>query len=196
MDTENRILRHDEIYARLIAALEEKRPLAPTGWSVSQLDEEAFKATGEYEPDAFLRQKDAFETSLFYLADFSARMPEWIDTTENNERVRKACEMLALEIENITNRPGDVISRDGKLKVRLAAILAVQTCLIYREETEKASAKSKEAKRASLLTTKENDPLFSSTAGHEKWRSALAKSIFERARAKTKVETPEQPSLF
>jgi len=144
---ENRTLTRDEIYQTLLVALKEKRPAPPAGWCASRLDEELWKATREYEPDAPLRQQDALQTSLFYLVDYAGRMPERVNLTESNERVRKMCEELADEIEQITHAPGEIINERGKLKAWLKAILSVQTCLIYREETERFISEEDAAKR-------------------------------------------------
>lgn len=119
------ILDRDEIYRKLIAALERKEPHPPADWYASQLDEEIRRAGREFEPDARLRQEDAIQTCLFYLVDFARRMPEWINTTETNDRIKLACGELAEEIHKITLRPAEIIEKHGKLKVWLKAILAV-----------------------------------------------------------------------
>jgi hypothetical protein len=75
------------------------------------------------------------QTCLFYLIDFARRITDRINTTETNDRVKLLCRELSEEIEKITQQPAEVIEKHGKLKVWLKAILAVQTCLIYREET-------------------------------------------------------------
>lgn len=101
------ILTTDEIYRKLIAALECKEPHPPAGWCASQLDEKIRRAGREFEPDAKLRQEDALQTCRFYLVDFARRMPEWINTTETNDRIKLACWELAEEIEKITLRPAE-----------------------------------------------------------------------------------------
>jgi hypothetical protein len=53
------------------------------------------------------------------LVDFARRMPEWINLSTTNERVREMCGELADEIEQITYEPEAVIARHGKLKVWL-----------------------------------------------------------------------------
>lgn len=188
----------DEVYRKLIAALERKEPPPPAGWCASQLDEEIWRAGREFEPDAALRQEDALEMCLFYLVDFARRMPEWIDTTETNDRVRLACRELAEEIEKITLRPAGVIEKHGKLKVWLKAILAVQTCLIYREETARNINRQDEAKRAAKFAPVKNNSLAGATVEDEGWHSALAKNIFENVCGKPSVKPSEeaQPSLF
>ena len=153
------ILTTDEIYRKLIAALERKEPHPPAGWCASRLDEEIRETGREFEPDAKLRQEDALQTCLFYLVDFARRMPEWIDTTETNDRVKLACRELSEEIEKITLRPAEVIERRRKLKVWLKAILAVQTCLIYREETKRFINRQDEAKRAAKFSPVKNNSL-------------------------------------
>ncbi len=197
-----RIFTRDEIYQKLIAALEHKEPLPPAGWCASQLDEELWRAGSDYEPDAFLRQDDALSTCFAYLVDFAMRMPEWINTTETNERVRKMCGELADEIEKITFAPGEIIGERGKLKSWLKAILSVQTCLIYREETERVIAEDDARKRATRLSPPKTGKSVAASADKEKWQSDFAKSIFEKTLGKTSEKLleqsseQEQPSLF
>ena len=195
------ILATDEIYRKLIAALERKEPHPPAGWCASQLDEEIRRAGREFEPDARLRQADALETCLFYLVDFARRMPEWIDTTETNDRVKLLCRELAEEIEKITLRPSEVIEKHGKLKVWLKAILAVQTCMIYREETARNINRQDESKREAKFQQAKNNSLAAAPVEDKERHSALAKSIFEKVCRKSSVkasaESPDvQPSLF
>lgn len=195
------ILTTDEIYRKLVAALESKEPQPPAGWCASRLDEEIWREGREFEPDAKLRQADALQTCLFYLVDFARRMPEWIDTTADNDRVKLACRELAEEIEEITLRPAIAIERRGKLKVWLKAILAVQTCLIYRDETARNINEQDEAKREAKFSPVKNNSLACPTFEDEEWHSALAKTIFENVCGKSSVKpsdkSPEtQPSLF
>lgn len=195
------ILTTEEIYRKLIAALERKVPHPPAGWCASELDEEIWRAGREFEPDAKVRQHDALQTCLFYLVDFARRMPEWIDTTETNDRVKLACRELSDEIEKITLRPAEVIEKHGKLKVWLKAILAVETCLIYREETARNIERQDEAKRAANLSPTKNNSPARALDEQEEWFSAVAKNIFENVCGKSSVkisaESPEtQPSLF
>jgi hypothetical protein len=195
------ILDRDEIYRKLAAALERKEPHPPAGWCASQLDEEIRRAGREFEPDAKLRQADALETCLFYLVDFARRMPEWIDTTETNDRVKLLCRELAEEIEKITLRPSEVIEKHGKLKVWLKAILAVQTCMIYREETARNINRQDESKREAKFQQAKNNSLAAAPVEDKERHSALAKSIFENVCGKSSVkasaESPDvQPSLF
>lgn len=199
---QRRIFTPDEIYEKLIAAITDKEPLPPAGWCASQLDEELWRATKDYEPDAFLRQEDALRTCLAYLVDFAVRMPEWINTTETNERVKKMCGELADEIEKITVAPGEIIGERGKLKSWLKAILSVQTCLIYREETERVIAEDDVRKRAARLSPPKTSKSVAASADKEKWQSDFAKSIFEKTFRKTpeklseQSSEQEQPSLF
>ena len=195
------ILTTDEIYRKLIAALECKQPHPPVGWCASQLDEEIRRAGREFEPDAKLRQEDALQTCLFYLVDFARRMPEWIDTTAGNNRVKLLCLELSEEIEKITLRPAEVSKKRGKLKVWLKAILAVQTCLIYREETARFINRQDEAKRAAMFSPVKNKPVDDASFNEKERYSALAKNIFENVCGKSSVKpsdkSPEsQPSLF
>ncbi len=195
------ILDRDEIYRKLIAALERKEPHPPAGWCASVLDEEIRRAGREFEPDAQLRQKEALQTCLFYLVDFARRMPEWIDTTAGNDRVKLLCGELAEEIEKITLRPAEAIERGGKLKVWLKAILAVQTCLIYREETARNINRQDEAKRAAMISPVKNKPVDNASFNEKERYSALAKNIFENVCGKSSVKPSEkspeeQPSLF
>jgi hypothetical protein len=196
MEREQKIFTRDEIYRKLLAALRDKRPLPPSGWCASKLDEELWRATRRYEPDAFLRQKDTLETSLCYLVDYAVRMPERVNLTESNRRVKEMCEDLAIEIDKITREPDEVITRHGKLKAWLHAILSVQTCLIYREETERFIAEEKEAKRISRAASPKKDAPSVSTTVKEKWQSDLAKSIWQKANNKLPDKPSEQPTLF
>ncbi len=197
MEREQKIFTRDEIYRKLLAALRDKRPLPPAGWCASKLDEELWRATRRYEPDAFLRQKDTLETSLCYLVDYAARMPERVNLTESNRRVKEMCEDLAIEIDKITREPDEVIARHGKLKAWLHAILSVQTCLIYREETERFIAEEKEAKRASRASEppKNDSPPVSANV-KEKWQSDLARNIWRNAHNKMPDDFSGQPTLF
>ena len=192
------ILDCDEIYRKLIAALECKEPHPPSGWCASQLDEEVRRAGREFEQNAKLRQDDALETCLFYLVDFARRMPEWIDTTAGNDRVKLTCRELAEEIEKITLRPAEAIERGGKLKAWLKAILAVQTCLIYREETARNINRQEEAKRAANFQQAKNNSLARAPVKEEERYSALAKTIFENVCEKSSANPSEkaQSSLF
>ena len=104
----------------------------------SNLDEEVYHAGNDFEPNLYLRHSDALATCLFYLVDFARRMPEWINLSTETARVREMCGDLADEIEQITYEPEAVIAKHGKLKAWLKAKLAVQTCLIYREETDES----------------------------------------------------------
>ncbi len=195
------ILNPDEIYRKLIAALERKEPHPPAGWCASELDEEIRRAGREFEPDARLRQADTLQTCLFYLVDFARRMPEWIDTTIGNDRVKHLCLELSEEIDKITLRPAEAIERRGKLKVWLKAILAVQTCLIYREETARNINRQDEAKRAAMFSPVKNKAVDDASFNEKERYSALAKNIFENVCGKSSVKpsdkSPEsQPSLF
>lgn len=197
---QRRIFTRDEIYRKLVAALEHKQPLPPAGWCASQLDEELWRATREFEPDAFSRQKDALDTCISYLVDFAVRMPERVNLTERNNRAKEMCEDLALEVENITLRPDGVIKRHGKLKVWLKAILSVQTCLIYTEETDRHNAEQDALRRAARLAPPKVNQVSGAPAGDKRWQSDLAKNIFQKAfrnsSAKPAAESSEQPSLF
>lgn len=200
-ESRDEIFNRDEIYRKLIAALECKEPHPPAGWCASELDEEIRRAGREFEPDARLRQEDALQTCLFYLVDFARRMPEWIDTTETNDRVKLFCRELSEEIEKITLRPAEVIERRGKLKVWLKAILAVQTCLIYREETARNINRQDEAKRTAMFSPVKNKPVNDASFNEKERYSALAKNIFEnvcgKSSGKPLEKSPEaQPSLF
>ncbi len=196
MELENRFLPQDEIYKILIAALIEKKTLPPDDWCVSKFDEEVLKATREFEPNPFLRQKDALETSLCYLVDYALRMPERVNLTETNIRVKEMCVELAFEIEKITSEPESVVEKRGKLKSWLKAILAVQTCLIYCEETDRYNAEQDEANRLNRLAQAKKKSPPVKRKSEEKWQSDLAKTIFQKA-GRVKSENPsEQPSLF
>ena len=195
------ILATDEIYRKLIAALECKEPPPPAGWCASELDEEIWRAVREFEPDAKIRQADALQTCLFYLVDFARRMPEWINTTETNDRIKLLCREISEEIEKITLRPAGVIEKHGKLKVWLKAILTVQTCLIYREETARNINRQDEAKRAAMFSPVKNKQVDDASFNEKERYSALAKNIFENVCGKSSVKPSDklleaQPSLF
>ena len=189
-----------EINNALAVALSEKRPAPPVGWCASRLDKELWKATREYEPDALLRQRDALESSLFYLVDYASRMPERVNlSAESNPCVRRMLEELADEIEKITSRPHEIINERGKLKAWLHAILSVQTCLIYREETERFIAEEDAAKRAARAAQTKSYKARTTKPDASKWQSDLAKNIFQKANAKISLmndSAAEQPSLF
>lgn len=191
----------DEIYQKLIAALIEKQPLPPAGWRASQLDEELWRAGSEYEPDARLRQRDSLDTCLAYLVDFAVRMPERVNLAESNNRVKKMCAELAREIDKITRVPEEIIGERGKLKSWLKAILSVETCFIYREETERFLAEQDALRRAARFASVKKNSSAAAPPTFEKWRSDLAKKIFQnafgKAAEKSAAESPsEQPSLF
>lgn len=196
MEIGNKILSRDDIYKILINALIEKLPLPSADWCRSKLDEEIRKATREYEPSAFLRQQDALETSLFYLVDYALRMPERVNLTESNNRVKQMCEELAFEIEKITLEPEAIVVKHGKLKSWLSAILSVQTCLIYCEETDRHNAEQDKAKRLNRLVLSDSKSSLTQKKSKEKWQSDLAKTIFQKANDKMVEKSSEQPSLF
>jgi hypothetical protein len=194
---ENKILTRGEIYQTLARALTEKRPAPPEDWRASKLDEELWRATREYEPDVYLRQRDALDTCLAYLVDYAVRMPERVNLAESNDRVKKMCAELADEVDKITRAPEEIIAERGKLKSWLCAILSVQTCLIYREETERFIAEEKEAKRAaSRKAPPKNDSPTQSTNVKEKYQSDMAKNILQKVVGKSSKNSSEQPSLF
>ena len=177
----------------LAAALVTKKPLPPSRWSVAGLDEEVRLAGKNFNPNLFSRHQDALLTTIFYLVDFARRMPEWINLSTENERVRKMCGELADEIEQITYEPEAVIAQHGKLKSWLKAILAVQTCWIYREETERVIAEKEQQKqllRMEKPDKKESNPI----SEPKKWQSALAQQILYKVSGKQSAS--EQPGLF
>ena len=196
MEIGNKILSRDDIYKILINTLIEKLPLPPADWCCSKLNEEIRKATREYEPNAFVRQQDALETSIFYLVDYALRMPERVNLTASNSRVKQLCEELAFEIEKITFEPEKVVEKHGKLKSWLSAILSVQTCLIYCEETDRYNAEQDEAKRLNRLAQSNSKSPSIQKKSKEKWQSDLAKTIFQKANDKMVEKPSEQPSLF
>ena len=194
MQMQPNLYSRSDLYHKLAAALIKKKPLPPEFWSVVKLDEEVANAGKEYNPDLFARHHDALTTCVFYLVDFASRMPEWISLSTENERVRKMCGELADEIEQITYEPEEVIAARGKLKSWLKAILAVQTCWIYREETARVIAEKEEAKilsRTKQLIKSKSIEAYSQT---DKWQSDLARSIFNKV--SDRQNTLEQPSLF
>lgn len=184
----------DELYRMLTTALVKKKPQPPNDWSVVKLDEEVYQAGSDYEPNLYLRHSDALVTCVFYLVDFASRMPEWINLSTTNERVRDMCGELADEIEQITYEPEAVIEKHSKLKVWLKAKLAVQTCWIYREETERVIAEKEQAKRLQRIEkpakNKESKPI----SQPKQWQSALAQEILNKVSGRQ--NSSEQPSLF
>lgn len=186
----------DELYRMLTMALIIKKPLPPESWSVVKLDEEVSRAGSDYEPSIYLRHHDALRTSVFYLVDFARRMPEWINLSTSNERVRRMCGELADEIEQITYEPDEVIAKHRKLKAWLNAKLAVQTCLIYREETERVIAEEAEAKRLSRTKQPEKRETARSNSRQGKFKSDLARAIFQKVSSKPTENSNAQPSLF
>jgi hypothetical protein len=196
VESKNKLFARVEIYQILTEALIKKTPLPPKGWSVVKFDEEVFRAGKEYDPDLHSRHKDALAVSIFYLVDFASRMPEWINLSTTNERVREMCGDLADEIEQITYEPETVIARHGKLKVWLKAKLAVQTCLIYRAETERNIAEADESKRLSRLNQPKINSLIYSKPTAENRELSLARQLFKKVTEKAQASASEQPSLF
>jgi len=194
MESEHKLFARDELYRMLAAALIKKKPLPPEDWSVVKLDEEVFNAGSDFEPNLFLRHLDALVTCLFYLVDFARRMPEWINLSTETARVREMCGDLADEIEQITYEPEAVIAKHGKLKAWLKAKLAVQTCLIYREETQRVIAEEEEAKRLSRIKQPIKNQIPDSNSKQNKWQSDLARTIFQKVSGRKGAA--EQPSLF
>lgn len=196
MEQEYKLYARDELYRMLAAALIKKKPLPPEDWSVVKLDEEVYRAGSEYEPNLFLRHRDALATCVFYLVDFARRMPERVNLSTETKRVREMCGELSDEIEQITYEPEAVIAKHGKLKAWLKAILAVQTCLIYREETERVITEEAEAKRLSRIKQPSKNKTLNSSSQPNKWQSDLARAIFQKVSGKLTEKTSAQPSLF
>lgn len=196
MNTPDRKLSQDEIYKILITALIQKLPLPPDGWCASQLDEELLRATREYEPNALIRQKNVLDTSLCYLVDYARRMPERVNLTESNNRVKKMCEDLSGEIVKITLDPESIIQKHGKLKSWHYAILSVGTCIIYCEETDRHNAEQDEAKRQRRIAESKSKPIRKTRKAEDKLQSTLAKTIFQKAVETINNDSSEQPSLF
>lgn len=196
MESEHKLFARDELYRMLAAALIKKKPLPPENWSVVKLDEEVYRAGSEYEPNLFLRHSDALATCVFYLVDFARRMPEWINLSIETARVREMCGDLADEIEQITYEPEAVIAKHGKLKAWLKAKLAVQTCLIYREETERVIAEEEATRRLSRIKQPIKNQMPASISKKDKWQSDLARLIFQKVSDRSNENSSAQPSLF
>jgi len=194
MQMQPKLFFRSALYGMLAAALIKKKPLPPDDWSVVKLDEEVSSAGSEYEPNLYLRHTDALATCVFYLVDFACRMPEWINLSTENERVREMCGELADEIEQITYEPEAVIAKHGKLKSWLKAILAVQTCWIYREEADRAIAEKEEAKILRRPKQSVKNKSLEANSQTDKWQSDLARSIFNKVSGRQNPS--EQPSLF
>lgn len=188
-----------EIYRILTKVLIEKKPLPPNHWSVVKFDREAMQAGKEYDLDLFSRHWDALTTSVFYLVDFARQMPGRVNLSTTNERVREFCGELADEIEQITYEPEAVIAKHGKLKAWLKAKLAVQTCFIYREETERVRVEKEEARRLERRQRNTKSQKPESISQSAKGPSNLAQMILNKISGKSMpeaVEKSEQPSLF
>ncbi len=196
MESEHKLFARDEICRMLAAALIKKKPLPPEYWSVVKLDDEVFNAGSDFESNLFLRHLDALATCLFYLVDFARRMPEWINLSTETARVREMCGDLADEIEQITYEPEAVIAKHGKLKAWLKAKLAVQTCLIYREETTRVIAEEEEAKRLSRIKQPIKNQIPDLNSKQDKWQSDLARTIFQKVSSTSSENSSAQPSLF
>lgn len=192
MESEPKLFAREVLYQMLAAALVKKKPLPPKDWSVVKLDAEVSRAGTEYEPDLYQRHQDALITCVYYLVDFACQMPQRVNLSPSNSRVRQMCGELADEIEQITFEPDVVISKHGKLKSWLKAILAVQTCWIYREETTRVIAEKEEAKRQKRVSQLQKD--ISPKNSPLKWQSALAKEIFQKV--SEKQNSSAQPTLF
>ena len=186
----------DELYRMLTTALIIKKPLPPKDWSVVKLDEEVYRAESEYEPSIYLRHQDALATCVFYLVYFACRMPEWINLSTDTARVREMCGELSDEIEQITYEPDSVIAKHGKLKAWLKAILAVNTCWIYREETARVIAEKEEAKRRERIKQSAKIKNSESISQSPKWQSDLARTILNKVSGKSSENSSAQPSLF
>ena len=195
MESPSKLYARDEIYRMLLAALVKKKPLPPKEWSVVKFERELNFSGKFYDPDKFARQFDALLSSVYYLTDYSSRLPERVNLSESNERVREMCGDLADEIEQITYYPEEVIAKHGNLRVWLKAILSVQTCLIYREETERVVAQeaaAKKQRKPKLIERKEK--VVKDVPQTNRWQSELAQSIFKKVSGRQNVS--EQPSLF
>lgn len=193
MESQLKLYAREVLYLMLTAALETKKPVPPSSWSVVKLNQEVRDAGKEYEPNKHFRHQDALLTAIFYLVDFARQMPDRVNLSIDNKRVRQMCGDLADEIEQITYEPDAVIARHGKLKSWLKAILAVQTCWIYREETERAIAE-KEQKKRLQKTEKPNKKESIPISQPKQWQSALAQEIFQKVSGRQ--NSSEQPSLF
>ena len=194
MQMQPNLYSRSDLYHMLAAALIKKKPLPPDDWSVVKLDKEVSSAGSEYEPNLYLRHTDALATCVFYLVDFACRMPEWINLSTENERVREMCGELADEIEQITYEPEAVIAARGKLKSWLKAKLAVQTCWIYREEADRAIAEKEEAKILRRPKQSVKNKSLEANSQTDKWQSDLARSILNKVSGRQNPS--EQPSLF
>lgn len=183
-----------EIYRILTKVLIEKKPLPPQEWSVVKFDRKVDFAGKEFDTDLFSRHRDALTNAIYYLADFASRMPERVNLSSSNSRVAEMCGELADEIEQITYEPEAVITRHGNLRSWLKAVLAVQTCLIYREETERVIAEEATAKRQRRIKQPSKAKTMEPDSKADKWQSELARSIFQKVSGRQNVS--EQPSLF
>lgn len=196
MESEPKLFAREVIYQMLATALVKKKPLPPNDWSVVKLDEEVSRAGAEYELDLYRRHRDALIICVYYLVDFACQMPERVNLSLSNSRVQTMCGELADEIEQITYEPNVVISKRGKLKSWLKAILAVQTCWIYREETARVIAEKEEEKRQGRIKQPAKITNSKAISQAPKWQSDLARTIFNKVSGKSPENTSAQPSLF
>lgn len=185
------ILSKEDVYQIFANALTEKLPLPPAGWTGTDLTFELqWASSRQYEPDIFLRQRDAVQKSLYFLVDFARPMPPWINLAPSNENVREVCRRLAEAVDELTFRPQEVVLRDGTLKAALYAILEVGTCWIYAEEIERNIALRKQAKTG---VSSKNLPVVANSR-NPATQSALAQKVLQKVIGKT--DSREQPSLF
>jgi hypothetical protein len=121
VESENKLFARSEIYRILTEALIKKTPLPPKVGAWSNSTKKFIAPVRNTNRICIRDTRDALCASVFYLVDFACRMPEWINLSTTNERVREMCGELADEIEQITYEPEAVIARHGKLKVWLKA---------------------------------------------------------------------------
>ena len=120
-----------------------------------------------------------------------------LERAEETLKIRKQmCEELVFEIEKITFEPEKVVVKHGKLKSWLSAILSVQICLIYCEETDRHNAEQDEIKCLNRLNQAKKKSLPTKQKNDDNWQSDLAKSVFQKAVGKSNEDLSDQPSLF
>ena len=93
-------------------------------------------------------------------------------------------------------KPEAIVEKHGKLKSWLSAILSVQTCLIYCEETDRHNAEQDEIKRLNRLNQAKKKSLPTKRKSKDKWESDLAEFIFKKLSAQQTKTYPISQVCF
>lgn len=191
----HKLYARDEI-CRMFAAALIKKAAAARRLERGQIRRRSYQRRKRLRTGSFLATPRRARHLRFLSGRF--RLPDaGVDQSfDRDARVRQMCGELADEIEQITYEPEAVIAKHGKLKARLKAILAVQTCLTYREETERVVAEEEEAKRLSRIKKPFRNKFIETESRPDKFQSDLARSIFQKVSGKQTEKSSAQPSLF